>query len=636
MEPHSDQNQQACGEHHDCGDPFDEQMFSHIALSLSGGGIRAVGFHLGTLDILERLQLLENVHILSTVSGGSLVGTAYALSAQENGDQRFQKCFYNLYDFLPGLNTLEEILAGITGSQPAAPSGRRDLISGMANVFHEQFYARYYQSTHFGVFWEGQQNHLKEIMFNATEFRTGNAFRFQKSQFPCRIGNGNVWIDEAHARQMRMGDVMASSCCIPVGMEPLFFPNDFHWPDDERPGRPTCTAAGEYLRQERRDRESKSFVPLMDGGVYDNQGLSSVLLALLRRNKARQNDHETLAEEPSGAERWGGWMQQLLKATSNTSDGPERDDGLDLAHLRLFIVSDTPLRSEPFYPSDDGDIPQQRGGWLGRVTLGQVDALMWIVSALLLISVGDNLYEIFRAGSRFGASGLENFRQVMGVLIPTLTCGLIATALIRLRRTIRAGETDIESGLPPFRHSLWHYARKIRLGDAMQMLALRLGSVAALTTKVYLNRIRQLGYSTIFGAGSGPTSLARRIMTNEIYTLNDPDSQRKWLPQVSPGGHIDNIAEIAATMKTAVWIDPSVHYAGRRELDILVAAGQMACCYNLMRHIRERYGQGEEARLPEGSVALRYYKQVYALWREFEARPFDLVDQRKREVGLNV
>lgn len=39
-----------------------------IAVSLSGGGVRAVGYHLGTLSMLDRLDLLKNVEILSSVS----------------------------------------------------------------------------------------------------------------------------------------------------------------------------------------------------------------------------------------------------------------------------------------------------------------------------------------------------------------------------------------------------------------------------------------------------------------------------------------------------------------------------------------------------------------------------------------
>lgn len=45
--------------------------FEKIALSLSGGGVRAVGFHLGTMGMLDRLGLLERVEIISTVSGAA-------------------------------------------------------------------------------------------------------------------------------------------------------------------------------------------------------------------------------------------------------------------------------------------------------------------------------------------------------------------------------------------------------------------------------------------------------------------------------------------------------------------------------------------------------------------------------------
>ncbi len=89
-------------------------------------------------------------------------------------------------------------------------------------------------------------------------------------------------------------------------------------------------------------------------------------------------------------------------------------------------------------------------------------------------------------------------------------------------------------------------------------------------------------------------------------------------------------------MKTAVWVDPTVSYMGRRELDILVAAGQMTCCYNLMHHIRERFVDRNTGQLPPGSVAERFYQQLLLIWESLEADPFGLVDERKREVGISV
>ena len=44
-----------------------------IALVLSGGGIRAMAFHLGVLRRMAEQGLLERVSHLSSVSGGSLI-----------------------------------------------------------------------------------------------------------------------------------------------------------------------------------------------------------------------------------------------------------------------------------------------------------------------------------------------------------------------------------------------------------------------------------------------------------------------------------------------------------------------------------------------------------------------------------
>ena len=49
-----------------------------IGLALSGGGSRAIAFHLGCLRALHELEILDNVKVISTVSGGSVIGGLYA------------------------------------------------------------------------------------------------------------------------------------------------------------------------------------------------------------------------------------------------------------------------------------------------------------------------------------------------------------------------------------------------------------------------------------------------------------------------------------------------------------------------------------------------------------------------------
>lgn len=60
-----------------------------FGVSLSGGGYRAAGYHIGTLKKLNELGVLNKVDVLSTISGGSITGALYCL---HHGDfESFEK-----------------------------------------------------------------------------------------------------------------------------------------------------------------------------------------------------------------------------------------------------------------------------------------------------------------------------------------------------------------------------------------------------------------------------------------------------------------------------------------------------------------------------------------------------------------
>lgn len=63
-----------------------------IGLALSGGGARAIAFHLGCLRALNRLGLLDHVVVLSTVSGGSVIGAYFHanVNSQRNDFASFE------------------------------------------------------------------------------------------------------------------------------------------------------------------------------------------------------------------------------------------------------------------------------------------------------------------------------------------------------------------------------------------------------------------------------------------------------------------------------------------------------------------------------------------------------------------
>ena len=54
-----------------------------VGLALSGGGFRASLFHLGVLARMAEMDVLRSVEVLSTVSGGSIVGAHYYLEVKK-------------------------------------------------------------------------------------------------------------------------------------------------------------------------------------------------------------------------------------------------------------------------------------------------------------------------------------------------------------------------------------------------------------------------------------------------------------------------------------------------------------------------------------------------------------------------
>ena len=50
-----------------------------VGLALSGGGFRASIFHMGVLRRLHELEILPKIDVISTVSGGSILGAALYL-----------------------------------------------------------------------------------------------------------------------------------------------------------------------------------------------------------------------------------------------------------------------------------------------------------------------------------------------------------------------------------------------------------------------------------------------------------------------------------------------------------------------------------------------------------------------------
>ncbi len=94
-----------------------------VALCLSGGGYRAAGFHLGVLDLLERVGLLPRVRTLSTISGGTILGAAWALSRARR--ESFDAFHARAWKTLRSLNVVREAVARLCRLTATAARARR-------------------------------------------------------------------------------------------------------------------------------------------------------------------------------------------------------------------------------------------------------------------------------------------------------------------------------------------------------------------------------------------------------------------------------------------------------------------------------------------------------------------------------
>jgi predicted acylesterase/phospholipase RssA len=533
--------------------------FGPIALSFSGGGARAVGFHVGVLVYLDRLGLLEDVAVLSTVSGGTFVGTSWALSVKEGVP--FARYFADTYRFLGTAPFFDRAIQELTAKEPPLPGGRRTLATAIAKAWD----VLYFKGRRFEIFWRPEPEiHLEEITFNATDFKSGIAFRFQKSAGRARIGNARAWITDAMAQRIRMADIMSASSAIPGGVEPLAFPQDFAWPGDDG-GVAAREEVGAWLR----DQVGTDTIPLMDGGAYDNQGIDSVLLAEQRR--------------------------------LNRGQGP----------LGLFVICDTRLRTDAFYTMPP---PPPRG----TVTFTDVNRWMWGLIATAGATVAALLAHFLADTRRAGITGAwRDLDDMLAFVVPMILALALGGSLLWGRWKVRSIIADLSKVVS----APWSRLERLTTNEASDLLKLRIGSILALTDDIYMNRIRSLSYAYVFTQ----PDLKNRIVANEIYDVVTAADRAEaaglpeWLT-ASPA--MVDIAKAASTMGTKLWLEappPGQH----GELDGLIACAQMTTCYNLVRHMALRCRKPDGTFTDPRFDAL--WRQAYADWTALRANPYAFV-----------
>jgi len=228
-------------------EPPEREPEDRIALCLSGGGYRAMLFHVGTLWRLNQAGMLPGLHRLSSVSGGSIAAGVLAL--------HWHRLLFN--DAGVATNFQGEFVARIRQFASTTVDAGAIILGVCWFRTVGQRVAAAYRKRLFGDATLQDLPDEPEFVFNATNVQSGALWRFMKRYMrDWRVG-------EVKSPTVPLAAAVAASSAFPPVLSPVVLKLD---PATFTP----CT--GTDLQRE----PFTSRVVLTDGGVYDNLGLETV------------------------------------------------------------------------------------------------------------------------------------------------------------------------------------------------------------------------------------------------------------------------------------------------------------------------------------------------------------------------
>jgi predicted acylesterase/phospholipase RssA len=584
----------------------DALQVGEISIGMSGGGTRAAGYHLGMLSYLSHRGLLQDVAITASASGGSLVNSTYAMACARGW--AFDQYYAWLYDKLRCAEMMKWVLAELSDGTPKNLSGRRSMVVALAEVYNRWFYGNF----KFGELLDALDRakdgttafHLKEVIINATDFRTGLGFRFQMHD---PVGNGRTHIEPNQIRHVRLADVMAASSCLPGGLEPFYFPEDFVWEGDD--AKRDAAAIGARLKS-----LNVEAVPLMDGGIYDNQGLESLMLAVARNNEVGEDAGwhlgTELVEQGDDSQRRL-FEFDLLFQRMATGTAPKEPPG-------IVIISDAPLDADPVYragyePYAKPPLPSLKPPPDAGARVGCLKTLYWLFSAAFALSILGTFVVARALPNDFRKDMLVVVSLGISVVLPLFAIGALYWLYVSIRDAL--GEVDdvlSTEGIQGKRdHNFrrtWLYLKRLRIKHLRYLIKIRVSSLVSLASDVFSIRTRVLSYMLVYMM----PGWRDKLITNEIFDVAGPGGPD--VPQ--PTEAMKKVVEHAGTMPTAFWFEHP------EDLPDLIASGQMNMCSNLISHLRRRQRLHPEEFTPEMARLLDSCEQD---WRRFMTDPHIMV-----------
>jgi len=249
-------------------------------LAFSGGGTRAAALSYGVLEELHRTEivvdgqrrrLIDEVDVITGVSGGSFTALAYALYGERlfsEYEQRF----------------LKRDVQGELIRRAANPFNWWKFVGGTAG--RSELAAEYYDEILFegATYADLLTRQAPVAIANGTDISTGFRFSFYQNDFDLLCSDLN---------KVRLSRAAATSSAVPVVLSAVTFNNYGGtcgyalptWVADvartEGRIRPSARAVKRYLEMQAfQNSKDRPYIHLVDGGVADNIGMRGVLEAL--------------------------------------------------------------------------------------------------------------------------------------------------------------------------------------------------------------------------------------------------------------------------------------------------------------------------------------------------------------------
>jgi len=267
---------------------YDSEKENLVILAFSGGGTRAAAFSYGVLEELKRTQLvtrtgkqvrlLDEVDIVTGVSGGSFTALSYGLY----GDKLF-----DTYE----RQFLKRDVQGELLSRFLNPENWSALWSkgwGRSEMAAQMYDEILFKGATFGDLNRGDG---PLIMATATDISTGSRFTFVQSEFDLICSDLNA---------VPLSRAAAASSAVPLVLSPVTFNNyggtcNYQWPswakvlmDPTKQVRPAGRSLQRLKELENvQDGANRPYLHLVDGGLADNLGMRGVLEAMEELEAAR-------------------------------------------------------------------------------------------------------------------------------------------------------------------------------------------------------------------------------------------------------------------------------------------------------------------------------------------------------------